>query len=443
LVLVGAWAWLKEGGRSVDNRDITALYNFLRGYFLPPSVGHPQQAARAPFAEEITAMVALKPALLLALVLGLALISVTIASSSTTPDAVTFDTFTGSVLVIGASGAIGRRLTARLLSANIPVVAGLRKTPLPDTVDGKQVRGHPLLTEAFGVDCTDAASIESVFASNPSISTVWNLAAPLSVETASNPALSMDVTVGGMRRILNAMRKHGTRRVCFSDSIGSFGASSPREGATAEWLIDNPSQDPGSDYGVMKRMTRELMKEWRDEDPEARSSRFAVIPGVLHDDDSWGAGTTEYVLDALKAAADRRQFVCPVGMDVKLPMILTADLIEGLYRLTVAAPAELREKEGGYALAGFSFSPRELFAEMKLLLPSFEYTVQPNVDTASPAGVFALLWPDSLSGDAAERDLGFASQHVSLRDAVKFILKKYNLPSLFNLPNPDHQPREL
>lgn len=51
-----------------------------------------------------------------------------------------------------------------------------------------------------------------------------------------------------MRTILAACKAHGVRKLCFSDSIGSFGHSSPREGATAAWLVAHPEQDPGSEY---------------------------------------------------------------------------------------------------------------------------------------------------------------------------------------------------
>ena len=46
-------------------------------------------------------------------------------------------------------------------------------------------------------------------------------------------------------------------------------------------------------------------------------SRFAVIPGVLHSDHRWGAGTTEYALDAMQAAARGEKFICPVDPDVE------------------------------------------------------------------------------------------------------------------------------
>ena len=61
------------------------------------------------------------------------------------------------------------------------------------------------------------------------------------------------------------MSEVGARRICFTDSIGSFGAEAPREGTTARWLTENPEQDPGSDYGLQKRGCRELMKQFAEE----------------------------------------------------------------------------------------------------------------------------------------------------------------------------------
>ena len=90
----------------------------------------------------------------------------------------------------------------------------------------------------------DAASLDALFAARGAeLRAVWNLVAPLSVETASDPGAAEDVTVGGMRRVIAAMERADVRaRLCFSDSIGSFGASAPRDAATAAWLVANPEQ---------------------------------------------------------------------------------------------------------------------------------------------------------------------------------------------------------
>merc|ERR1712048_678469 len=87
-------------------------------------------------------------------------------------------------------------------------------------------------------------------------------------------------------------------KLMFTDSIGSFGGDSPRDEVLASWLVANPTQDPGSDYGKQKRACRELMKKYADE--HEIDTRWAVLPGVLHTNADWGNGTTEYALDCIK-----------------------------------------------------------------------------------------------------------------------------------------------
>ena len=65
--------------------------------------------------------------------------------------------------------------------------------------------------------------------------------------------------------------------------------------------MENPTQDPGSDYGEQKRACRELLDEWATRD--GGDPRIPILPGVLHGEPVWGNGTTEYALDAMLAAA--------------------------------------------------------------------------------------------------------------------------------------------
>jgi threonine 3-dehydrogenase len=317
------------------------------------------------------------------------------------------------VLVIGGAGAIGRRLIEALVARGGPgsVVAALRTTTLPAAL-------APRVVCEFGVDVRSEASLRALFAKHAaSTSWVWNLAAPLSVETAADPAVAHDVTVGGMERLLRCMKEAGLSRICFSDSIGSFGAAAPRENAAAAWLTAHPLQDPGSDYGRQKRGCRELLQRYAAQ--HGFDTRWAVIPGVLHTDAAWGAGTTEYALDAMLCAARGAPFASPVPRGAVLPMIFADDLVEGLLRLMDADRARLREPEGGYALAGFSFSAGQLFALLAARFPTFEAG-----EALTPAAAFAELWPNSISAEEARRDLGFVARSGFL-DTVEAILRAH------------------
>jgi len=200
-----------------------------------------------------------------------------------------------STLIIGAAGAVGKRLCAALKVAGHRVIATDRMKQLPNSLS------RMVDTTVGSIDVTDPGRLRRLFREHANEkTTVWNLAAPLSVETAMDPALAEAVTVGGMENVISAMNQVGARRICFTDSIGSYGAEAPRTDTTARWLTENPDQDPGSDYGLQKRGCRDLMAKFAEE--QGGDPRFAVLPGVLHGEPVWGNGTTEYALDALLAA---------------------------------------------------------------------------------------------------------------------------------------------
>ena len=327
-----------------------------------------------------------------------------------------------ATIVIGAAGAVGKRLCAALAAAGHRVVASDRMGVLPGSL--KRSMGA-LGTCVGGVDVCDKSALRDLFREHADErTTVWNLAAPLSVETALDPKIAEAVTVGGMENVLEAMSGVGARRICFTDSIGSFGAQAPRSGATARWLHENPDQDPGSDYGRQKRGCRELMARFADE--HGGDPRFAVLPGVLHSNAVWGNGTTEYALDALLNAPHQQTkhglptsdvFVCPIDPDVKLPMVYVDDLMRGLLALQEADEHKLKEPERGYCIPGLSFSPNELFTEMRKHHPGFGFRVELDENMNK----FAKLWPDDLSSEEPLRDLGY-SPKIGLSDMVDKVL---------------------
>eukprot|EP01048_Picozoa_sp_COSAG05_P017130 COSAG05_NODE_2295_length_3264_cov_2.986730_6_plen_169_part_00 len=123
-------------------------------------------------------------------------------------------------LVIGGAGAIGRRLIAAITARSGPgsVVAGLRSTPLSPEL------AQDVICE-FGIDVRNEDTIRALLQEYAStVDVIWNLAAPLSVDTAKDPTVAYDVVVGGMERLLRCMKEVGLSKLCFSDSIGSFGA---------------------------------------------------------------------------------------------------------------------------------------------------------------------------------------------------------------------------
>jgi len=324
-------------------------------------------------------------------------------------------------IIIGAAGAVGKRLCAALSGAGSKVIAADRLNYMPSSV--RQVTS----VYVGGVDVRDTEKLDKLFEEHGDAdTTVWNLAAPLSVETAMSPEVSQAVVIGGMKNTLSSMAKVGCRRICFTDSIGSFGSTAPRVGAVARWLHENPTQDPGSDYGVQKRACRELLNEFKEKhngDP-----RIALLPGVLHSEPVWGNGTTEYALDALLAASQNKVFECPIEPSTVMPMVFADDLMRGLINLQFAKEEELREPERLYAIPGISFSAEQLFREICHFKPDFQYTVGPineNMDK------FSKLWPDTLATEEPLRDLDYEAD-VTLPRIVASVLNAHSSRRLGN-----------
>eukprot|EP00913_Durusdinium_trenchii_P029194 g27369.t1 len=309
-----------------------------------------------------------------------------------------------SVLVIGAAGAVGKRLIGALASRGERIVAVDKAPELPESIR------HLVMHAETNKDVRDFYTMQRIFQRHRFVHTVWNLAAPLSVETARNPKIAEQVTINGMRNVLWAMYEARVKK-----SLGS-------RSCTARWLTEHPMQDPGSDYGRQKRGVRRLLKEF------------------------WNAGGDPrwaYALEALLTAANclsgkQETFQCPIEPTVRLPMIYVDDLTRGLLALQDADESQLREPERGYALPGVSFTAEELFKEIRFHVPSFEYNIQIDqnlgqsawpelgclpTDSLQPRNMntFANLWPDTLSTSEPLRDLGYQSS-VGFRELVFKVL---------------------
>jgi len=174
-----------------------------------------------------------------------------------------------SVLIIGAAGAVGKRLVGALAKRGRKIIVADRLPRLPDSLVEAATAAVP------NIDVRDAAAIRKLFKDHRGIKTVWNLAAPLSVETAMDPSVAEAVTVGGMRNVLEAMAETGVRSICFTDSIGSFGPSAPRKGCTARWRLVRAIGPKKGMHGALADGERHAGPRLRLRPPEARLPRTA------------------------------------------------------------------------------------------------------------------------------------------------------------------------
>jgi len=308
-------------------------------------------------------------------------------------------------LVIGAAGAVGKRLIGALAARGENVVAAMRSTPLPDHLQTSVTRQY------MNVDQGNIDTIRKIFKRNPEIHTVWNM------QVVRARKADPETTVGGMKNLLQVMQEFGVPKMIFADSVASFGASAPRAEAPARWLTEHTKEDPGSDIGRQKQACRHLLSEFS---KDGGDGRFAVTPGVLHVEGVWGAGLTSYPLDAIFSAVEGLPYECPIDQDVMVPFIYVDDLVRGMIDLADAPQNMLYEPHKGYCIPGFSCSAEVLFAQIRKTIPEFEHVESVNKDVNE----LAHFWPDSLSPVEAARDLGFRPA-FGLEQTVQRVLRAH------------------
>lgn len=159
------------------------------------------------------------------------------------------------VLITGAAGMIGRKLTACLAADGM--LAGRRITaldlhdivPAPaPSIDGAAVR-------TLTGDLAAAGAAEALAAGRPDI--VFHLAGVVSGEAEANFDLGYRVNLDGTRALFDALRLAGhAPRVVFTSSIAVFGAPFP------ETIPDDFHPTPLTSYGTQKLIGEALLADY-------------------------------------------------------------------------------------------------------------------------------------------------------------------------------------
>ncbi|MGN6488788.1 MAG: D-erythronate dehydrogenase [Devosia sp.] len=168
------------------------------------------------------------------------------------------------VLVTGAAGMIGSRLTSHLLKR--PRISGwtMRSIDLFDVVPASAPDMSGVEVNTHVGDISDQATAARLTALRPDI--VFHLAGIVSGEAESNFDLGYRVNVDGGRYLLEGLRANGNcPRVVFSSSGAVFGGQLP------DFIDDTFAPVPQTSYGSQKLVVETLVQDY---------SRKGFIDGV-------------------------------------------------------------------------------------------------------------------------------------------------------------------
>ena len=288
-----------------------------------------------------------------------------------------------TILITGASGQIGTVLADELskrYGAEAVLQTDIR---LPETATGQ-----------FEVlDVLDAQRLAQLIKSYQ-VKQVYHLAAILSAKGEQNPKWAWEINMAGLFNILEAAREFGLQ-VFFPSSIAVFGGMTPRVN-TPQYAVLQPE----TVYGISKVAGESWCQYFFQKyGVDVRSVRY---PGIISYQSLPGGGTTDYAVEIFHKAVKGEPYTCFLQDDARLPMMYMPDAIRATLEL-MEAPAEKVRIRTSYNLAGMSFTPAELTAEIRRHTPDFQVAYQPDFRQA-----IAASWPESLDDTPAREDWGWA-----------------------------------
>ncbi|MBG6131358.1 nucleoside-diphosphate-sugar epimerase [Aquimarina sp. EL_43] len=287
------------------------------------------------------------------------------------------------VLVIGANGQLGSVLTE-----------SLKQKFGSSNVIASDLRSREGYEGSFEIiDATDMNRIEEVVV-RYKVTQIYHLAAILSAKGEETPLRTWDINMKTLFNVLEVSRQHNIDRVFFPSSIAVFG-----EGAPLEHTPNNAYLDPATVYGISKAAGENWAQYYfLRYGLDVRSIRY---PGVIGYQSLPGGGTTDYAVDIYHKAVLGEEFSCFLEEDTTLPMIFMEDAIRATLEL-MDAPKEDINIRTSYNIAGISFSPAEVAAEIRTLYPNFEIKYNPDFRQE-----IAARWPKSIDDSAAIKDWGW------------------------------------
>ncbi len=309
-----------------------------------------------------------------------------------------------NILIIGAGGQIGAVLTEALRTAyGADNVIATDLKPLTNQSGPTEV-----------LDALDGAALEALV-KKWRINQIYHLAAILSATGEKDPMWAWNINMTSLFNVLETARQHSLNKVYYPSSIAVFG----REAAQ----LNTPQYEvliPETVYGISKVAGENWANYYyRRYGLDVRSLRY---PGIIGHQSMPGGGTTDYAVDIYHYAVQHKPYECFLRDNTALPMLYMDDAIRGTIEL-MDAPADRLSVRTSYNLSGMTFTPDEIAASIRKLVPDFNISYKPDFRQA-----IADSWPASIDDSAARHDWGWKPKFdldAMTKDMLEHLAGKY------------------
>jgi nucleoside-diphosphate-sugar epimerase len=161
--------------------------------------------------------------------------------------------------------------------------------------------------------------------------------------------------------------------------------------------------EPSSVYGISKLSGERWCEYYHAKfGVDVRSIRY---PGLIGFRSEPGGGTTDYAVDIFYHALESNRYNCFLSSHTMLPMMMMDDAIRATISI-MEAPADAIRIRSSYNLAGMSFTPAQIAAEISNHLPDFAMSYEPDFRQQ-----LADSWPNSINDSSARADWGWKPEY--------------------------------
>jgi nucleoside-diphosphate-sugar epimerase len=264
------------------------------------------------------------------------------------------------------------------------------------------------------LDIMDEARLHEIVAKHK-VTQIYLLAALLSATAEKNIELGWSLNMRSLSHVLDLARNGKIKKIYWPSSIAVFGPTTPSIN-TPQYTI----MEPNTVYGISKQAGERWCEYYNQKfGVDVRSIRY---PGLI----SWkaqpGGGTTDYAVHIFHEAIKHGKYESFLSEETTLPMMYMPDAIRATLEL-MEAPSEKIKIRSSYNVAGISFNPTEIAAEVRKHIPQFEMTYKPDERQA-----IANSWPQSIDDSLAREHWDWKHEYdlaTMVEDMMINLKKKY------------------
>lgn len=295
------------------------------------------------------------------------------------------------VLITGAAGFLGRRLTTALLKRGTLSGRDGRQAPITELLLADL--HAPELAAETGIPVTvrcgdlgDAAYVDALVAEG--FDSLFHLGSLLTLEAETDPERAFRVNVEALRRLIEGARN--CPRLVFTSSIAIHGGDLP------ERVDDDRNPLPATTYGTHKAINELLIADYsRHGRIDGRSLR---LPIVLTRPGAPVPAVSDMVAGIIREPLEGIDVAVPIAAETSVPIVSAGAVVRGLIAMHDLPAAELPAKRA-FNLPSLTVTAGDLAAAVRRhgATGTVTHRPDPKVQTIVEG------WPRHFVSERAER----------------------------------------